>query len=502
MTESSIKKNPYDWIQPVKSREIFAGRSGEISKIMEEMMKLKGERKINPIVAIIGERRVGKTSLLLRLDENCKQQSLISVIINIDDTMANDVWEFWKEIFYGLLSITQDVGINIKSDEPSPMGFMVQPSPQPDASKSLIIGNLKFITLYRIHLSAPQSVTLSYQIIKNDLNEFKEKFENAGYDGTILMLDEAHKLLEPRDVKQHLRNVIQQTSSYGVIFSGETTLGRLFSDTSEPFFGQANIIRLENFVSLDDAAECALLPLDKEEIKLISPMTINYLANLSRGKPNQIRLICSSIYKRFMHGSQSDLNITVDVLDDVLDDLSSIYRDSDLKDLVDEIQRLNSVNLEILHNITRYPNWRIQDIINLDESFRGETKSKSAVERRRQMIESKKQYFINIGLMERHEELYKLSGGEFLSLYVRFYYETRKYGELSRRIMLGKGPPTLFGETTEKLVRSLAYNINQELKLQRLIFHEYHRDFGYIIETVQRRFDALNESIPFLVEIV
>ena len=50
------------------------------------------------------------------------------------------------------------------------------------------------------------------------------------------------------------------------------------------------------------------------------------------------------------------------------------------------------------------------------------------------------------GLAER----FQLSGGEFLSLYLRFFYETRKYGRLSKGLILGKGPPTPFGETTEK----------------------------------------------------
>jgi len=85
MMQESTKKNPYDWISPIQSKEIFAGRSDEISTIMEELTKLKGQNQVNPAIAIIGERRVGKTSLLLRLDENCKQQSLVSLIINIDD---------------------------------------------------------------------------------------------------------------------------------------------------------------------------------------------------------------------------------------------------------------------------------------------------------------------------------------------------------------------------------------------------------------------------------
>lgn len=94
--------------------------------------------------------------------------------------------------------------------------------------------------------------------------------------------------------------------------------------------------------------------------------------------------------------------------------------------------------------------------------------------------------------MKNNEILFQLTVGEFLALYLRFYYETQKFGELSKRLILGKGLPTLFGEKTEKLVRSLAYSFGQDLELQRLIFHQYLRDFGYIIENVRRRFEVLD----------
>jgi Cdc6-like AAA superfamily ATPase len=286
VTEAPTRKNPYDWINPVGNKAVFAGRSEEISKIMEELEKLKGETRINPAIAVIGERRVGKTSLLRRLEENCAQHSLLSLTVNVDDRMATDVWEFWKEIFYALLSAAHAVGIELVQNQTRPMGFVVKERPTSPRSTRLLIDDLKFITVYHIHLATPGSVTLSYQIIKGDLDTFHDKFTNAGYNGVVLMLDEAHNLLNATHVKQHLRNIIQQTSGYGLVFSGDTTLGRLFTDTSEPFFGQANVVRLDNFIKINDIAECALLPLDQAELKLISPMTINYLAKLSRGKPN------------------------------------------------------------------------------------------------------------------------------------------------------------------------------------------------------------------------
>jgi hypothetical protein len=194
-------------------------------------------------------------------------------------------------------------------------------------------------------------------------------------------------------------------------------------------------------------------------LRLISPMTINYLAKLSLGKPNQIRLICSSIYSRFMRGLQDDLNITIDVLDDILDDIAGAYRDSELKKLVEAIQKLDSSNLEILHNMTRYPNWSLEDIVDLDESFRGENKSNLAIQRRKTLLTAKKEEFVNVGLMQKSENAYQLCGSEFLSLYLRFYYEAQKYGSLLRPLVLGSGPPTAFQEKQLKNSFNLSLSI-------------------------------------------
>ena len=112
----------------------------------------------------------------------------------------------------------------------------------------------------------------------------------------------------------------------------------------------------------------SLLPLAEDEQRLVSPMTVDYLVKLSQGKPNQIRLICHSIYNRYLKGQQTNLNITIEALDDVLDAIATTYTDYDVRQKVDTIRRLTSVDLETLYHMTRYPHWAIADIVALDES--------------------------------------------------------------------------------------------------------------------------------------
>ena len=490
MNTKAGKANPYDWINPINDPKLFAGRKDELSKIMVEILRLKGKIPITPIVAITGERRVGKTSLLLRIKENCDDAKLKSVILSIEETKAGSTWEFWTEIFNGLFITALKEGIAITEPRKS-MGFIVDESDSKVPQQYALTG-LIFPEEYKLYLAGARAEPSTFSI-ENDFEIIIRAFRQLGYAGLVLILDEAHILLNSPGVKQQLRNIVHRVANCGIVFAGETKLAHMFTDASEPFYGQANVIPLGNFIDLDDVMECAVLPLQDDELKLMSPMTINYVARLSRGKPNQIRLICSSIYRRYASDQQEDLSITIDVLDDVLESVANTFEEPDLKERVARIQRLDSADLELLHSMTRYPNWKVQDIVDLDESFRGDCRSHRANSRRKRCLEEKHRRFLELGIMSDDEGRYQLIGGEFISLYLRFFYETRKYGRLSKNLILGKGPPTLFGEATEKLVRSLAYHLGQSPELQLLVFHHFHRDFGDIVEKVKRRFAVLEQ---------
>jgi tetratricopeptide (TPR) repeat protein len=223
----------------------------------------------------------------------------------------------------------------------------------------------------------------------------------------------------------------------------------------------------------------------------MNPMTVGYLSKLSLGKPNQIRLICQSIYNRYERGKQKDLNITIDVLDDVLETIA--HEDTELKQKIDKIKGLNSVDLDILYNLTRYPDWSVKEIIELDESFRGEQKCEQASRRRERLLSEKHDYFVRMGLMSSGSEKYMIAGGEFISLYLRFFYEIRKYGKLSKKLVLRQGPATPFSEKCAKLVSSVYFTLGHTAELRNSIFHSYQRDYGDIVGTVIRRFSVLSE---------
>ena len=492
MEDQIAKVNPYDWINPIYDPRLFAARKEELSRVMDELLRIN-QIATTPIIAITGDRRVGKTSILLRIKENCLKNHLKSVIIPIEKIKVKQSWDFWNEIFSALFMLVTDAGIDVIGHivQEKPIGFL-NDEIKSKSGINIVFDDLLFSKSYQLYYSGAR-ILLSTSTIQNDLAIIIKALNQSGYSGLIFLLDEAHNLMDSEEIKQQIRIIIQGVPNCGIVFSGERILSRMFTDTSEPFFGQAKVIPIGNFWEMDDVAECALIPLDPKELELMSPATIHYIARLSKGKPNQIRLICSAIYKRYLKGQQKDLGITIDVLDDVIDSISQSYEEPDLMKEVKAIQKLNSAELELLHDMTRYPNWTDEDIVDLDESFRGDFKSQKASERRKKSLLSKKEHFVKLGLMMNDEQRFRLVGGEFLALYLRFIYETRKFGELSKELILGKGPTNLFGETTDKLVKSFAFHFGQAPELQRLIFHNFHRDFGDILDRIKKRFSLLQQ---------
>ena len=107
MDSKVIAPNPYDYINEVSNPALFAGRREELAQLEEEVARLAAEHAVVPMIAIVGERRIGKTSISLRLQEICERYRVLALRVSLTDMTASDPWQFWHEIFYGLLSVAE-----------------------------------------------------------------------------------------------------------------------------------------------------------------------------------------------------------------------------------------------------------------------------------------------------------------------------------------------------------------------------------------------------------
>jgi tetratricopeptide (TPR) repeat protein len=488
------RPNPYDYVADVKDPRLFAGRQAELALIGDELLRVKATPPFFPIIALVGERRVGKTSILHRVTEFALDHRILPCHVNLVSAVAGDPWEFWHDTLQAILTAAFKVGAVHDGGASNPFGFHLPTAPSPVAGSP--IPDLFFARLYQSRPPIGGAPLPPAAALVNDLRSLLHPVTQVGYLGALLLFDEAHLLSPASDVNQQLRHVVRTVEGLALVFSGEPVLNQMFTDPSAPFYLQAKVVPAGNFMKKEDMAECALLPLTESERPLVNPMTIDHLSRLSHGKPNQIRLLCHSIYRRYERQHQSDLNVTIEAIDDVLDDIQASYAaDYGLKDRIDAIRRLGSVDLEVLYLATRFPQWRVDDIVALDEAFRGQQLSPRAALRRSERLQSKQKTFVAMGLLEDRLDRYTLAGDEFVRLYLRFWYEVRKYGDLSKRLRLGEGPITPFGEKVDKLVVSLPWEVHRNVEFMTAGFSADESPREQAILKVRQRFAALDDVV-------
>jgi len=111
------------------------------------------------------------------------------------------------------------------------------------------------------------------------------------------------------------------------------------------------------------------------------------------------------------------------------------------------------------------------------------------------MINRKRQGFVEKGIMEDNPDRLSLVGGEFMYLYIRFWYELRKYGELLKKVDLRNEPMTLFGEKVDKLVDSLCYELNRHADIRVIHTIPHDTQLGEIALSIKKRFGVLNQIL-------
>ncbi|BAS31156.1 AAA family ATPase [Dehalococcoides mccartyi] len=476
--------NPYDWHIPVKDNKLFSGRKHEKQIIFDELECLKSRPNKNPLIVLKGERRVGKTSLINYICNDDSTNDIFFIDIRIYELITPII--FWKEVFYRIISKLNDLGIKVDrggDTKTNSIGYQLNSE---NTSRPCylecpsIFGNGEISNFY----------------LQSDINEVLSAIQNKGYKALVLIIDEAQHLNNSSDIQSQLRDIRDNVRHIGLILAGTHDIASLFSNSSLPLYGQQTSLEIKNYTNIEEICACAILPLSKDEQILMSPVTINYLAKLSQGKPSHIRLICNAIYERYRKNLQTDLNITKEALFEILEIIKSQEEDKGTYNIIRSIEKLDTVNLELLYNMTRFPNWTLNDIVSLDESFRGEAYSEAASRRRFDFINNKKQIFISDGILENDEERCILNGGEFVNLFLRFHIELKRYGKLLKKVHLNGIVPTPFSEKCIKLLNSLCYILGDNPEIGYSIFHTFFQDQeGDLIQKVKDRYHFISDLI-------
>lgn len=252
---------PYETSKPVTGSRFF-GREFEVRRILQTT---------DSNFAIMGIRRIGKTSLMREIERQLKEQAQEAE--TDEASYANDTARI---LFMDCSAIS------------SPANFIQE-----------VVRKLRPQELMR--LSSKQ-----FPIFFPD---FLERMAQRYGGPIIFFLDEFDKLLTWHYEDDSLLNALRASSNQGhsrYIVGGFREVMRAFSDLESPLYNFARPIRLKEF-SREQAAALILGPLEKLGVQFERRNdVVNRIFDETAGQPNLIQFYCSILVERLdREGSRS-----------------------------------------------------------------------------------------------------------------------------------------------------------------------------------------------------
>jgi len=349
--EEKYQRNPYDFINPIREPELFAGRHEELKEIEYYLELSKGEKPKYFHLALVGPRSVGKTSLLNIIEHKATNLGLLAVKIPLNiETVENDVL-FFKELFDGMLTKGAEKGLYEGFKGKIYRAFR----------KVVDTLDLKpeipflFGTVY-VGLKKQQSIAgIPQHVLLHDLKEIFIEAKKRDIATIVLLFDECDLLAQNETVLQKIRNAFMETEGYILVFSGTEKMFPLMNEVFSPiprFFKRINV---ENFKDIKETEECLLKPLNEDEKKAFDKTCIWEIHRMTNGSPYEINLIAHYIYRRWKEGRNPNIGLSPEVLDDVLNEIERLRKEGH-HEIANKIKRYWIDQLKVLISLLEFPN--------------------------------------------------------------------------------------------------------------------------------------------------
>jgi len=347
---SDILRNPYDFINPVRDPRLFAGRKKELEEI-EYYLKLSMSDDPKYFhIALIGPRSVGKTSLLNMIEYRANELGLLAVKIPLNVEMVKSDVLFFKEVFDGILTKGAERGLYGGLTGKIYRAFR-RIVDMLDASVEV---PLLFGTAY-IGFKKERNVDgIPQQVLIHDFRKLHDEAKKNGVPTIVLLFDECDLLAQNEALLQKLRNVFMEVEGYILVLSGTEKMFPAISNVFSPiprFFKRINV---ENFKDIKETEECLLKPLNEEEKKAFDRTCIADIHRLTNGSPYEINLVAHFMYRRWKDGTNPKIQLSPEVLDDVLNELERLREEGHHK-IASKIKHYWIDQLKILKSLLEFP---------------------------------------------------------------------------------------------------------------------------------------------------
>jgi hypothetical protein len=341
--------NPYDFANPVSDPDLFAGRGEEMTEVKYYLdHATRAQRAIN--LAIMGARASGKTSFLNMIDTEACKRGFCVIRVDLDEADIETQLALFYKLFDAIVTTVVENGayggLGGKTYDVYRDMMDAYEVPEDKTFCSLV-----FPIQYAKAMSRNNTAALiSDTVFKRDLSNISEELKRP----IAILIDECDVLAKSKVHLEKLRNIFMNTPGYMLVFTGTPALFPVMDDVFSPIVRQFKKINIGPFEERDDTQTCIRKPLEKLGItrpsEILDPETyydISEIHNLSGGRPYEIQLICHVLFRRLQDNRAKRMELTLDVLDDVIRELQTL-RNVSARKVLNAVRGLDRKELEAL----------------------------------------------------------------------------------------------------------------------------------------------------------
>lgn len=315
LLKAKLPPNPYKR-SPIKKKEDLAGRDRELKAIRYYLGLTAAGR--SPHLALIGQRGVGKTSLLNGAETVARELGLLPVRLDMNEQKANSQWIFWRDMYQTLALAMAKAGCwgglqgKIYADL-----FKMMYAQQPGSLDSAVL-QIPFV--FSCHQGAKDSFECPDALVVHDFESCMAELQSKGYAGIAVLIDEADCLGKNVPLLQVFRNIFQALEHCSLLLAGTEAVFPALSEVFSPIPRQFHRIDIKPFARWLDTRELVLHPIPKEIAEKVAPSlnVVRELHELCGGAPDEVQLYCHHMYRSVEDGSTSKMSLAPQVFREIL----------------------------------------------------------------------------------------------------------------------------------------------------------------------------------------
>jgi len=322
--------NPYKPFDEIKNEKLFVSRQEEIRKV-EEAMETYLTSRVRKNFVVIGDKSLGKSSLLHQLKNKFLARDFLTVIFTLTPKKTETELIFFKELFDALLNAGEE---NEFLNEPENNANFTQYeiweslTTYGEHESGKAERHIFLADIYANALNHQQfDISLSETKLIKDFRYICNEAQKSCYKGLTIMIDELQQLSNNDSIIQLLLQIMQNTEDIIFILCGDN---RIKSESFEKILRHTEQIEILPFYKKSEIINMIYKPLGfygftREEInEKLDFESLSKIFDRRGHNPYHINLILYYMFEKFRLGKNDKIRLDSDITNEVINSLKNI----------------------------------------------------------------------------------------------------------------------------------------------------------------------------------